>query len=93
MTEGVRSDCYSNRVARVRLLRGFASAYSRPLATTKPLDDLVQRVSNIYVFNVDKNCGFEGLVNDPHIGLADRWRTQNSCMEDYTVGACAKPAS
>jgi hypothetical protein len=56
---------------------------------SKPLDALVQRVSNIYAFKRDKNCGFDGTVPDysnPPNTLV-RWTTQNSCMEDYTIGA------
>lgn len=72
----------------VALIQATALRLANVGKLSKPLDDLVQRVSNIYAFNVDKNCGFEGLVDDPHLGPNTlRWRTQNSCMEDYTIGA------
>jgi hypothetical protein len=51
---------------------------------SKPLDDLVQRVSNSYVFNLDQNCGFSGTLPG---SSTLRWTQQNSCMEDYTIGA------
>lgn len=56
---------------------------------TKPLDDLVKRVNSGYNLNVDAKCGFDGYVQDPFLGYTQRWRTQNSCMEDYSVGAMA----
>ena len=57
---------------------------------TKPLDDLVKRVNASYQLNVDAKCGFDGRVDDPFLGNnVERWRTQNSCMEDYSVGAMA----
>ena len=56
---------------------------------TKPLDDLVKRVNADYRLNVDQKCGFDGYVQDPYLGYTQRWRTQNSCMEDYSIGAMA----
>jgi hypothetical protein len=56
---------------------------------TKPLDDLVKRVNADYAMNVDVKCGFDGFVQDPFLGYTQRWRTQNSCMEDYSIGAMA----
>jgi hypothetical protein len=46
----------------VALIQATALRLANIGKLSKPLDDLVQRVSNIYVFNVDQNCGFDGTV-------------------------------
>jgi hypothetical protein len=59
---------------------------------TKPLDDLLQRVNASYQLNVDLYCGFDGLVYDIDVDngtYVQRWTKQNSCMEDYSIGAMA----
>lgn len=72
----------------VALIQATALRLANVGKLSKPLDDLVQRVSTSYRLSIDKNCGFDGLVyNEATNSWIARWREQNSCMEDYTIGA------